>query len=129
MQQTPIFTTLELKNRLGQPVELGVTHIITSARDYIFVTAPSQQASSLIRKNAEHFAFQLCERFKLEPRRFEMVEFRQQESQSPLWRWRFEWVGHSPLSGRCDAISSSSQEAMLLGLLNSDDSVRVAAAR
>ena len=129
MQQTSVFTTVDLENRLGQPVQLGVSHHATDGRDYVFITALSQQASSFVGKNAEHFAFQLCARLQLEPRRLELVELKSAEDEYPLWRWRFEWVGKSPLSGRGEPITSASQQTMLLGLLNSGASVRAAAAR
>lgn len=112
MQHLLGFNSLELENRLGQAVQLGVAHIYTETRDYLFITALSQQASSFVGKNAEHFAFQLCERFNLEPWRFELVEFRAADAERPFWRWRFEWVGHSPLSGRCETVTSPTQQAL-----------------
>lgn len=129
MQQTPAFTTFEMENRLGQPVQLGVRHTVNDGRDYVFITALSQQASSFVGKNAEHFAFQLCERLNLEPGRFELLELRASGEEHPLWRWRFEWVGKSPLSGRGEPVTSSSQQNLLFSLLHSDASIRVAAAR
>lgn len=129
MQQHTCFSTLELENRLGQPVHMGVVHIANAARDYVFISALTQQASSLVGKNAEHFAFQLCERFQLEPRRFELIEVRDVNEEYPLWRWRFEWVGRSPLSARGEPVVSSSQQQMLFSLLNSAPSTRIAAAR
>lgn len=127
MQHQTGFTDFALENRLGQTVHLGVTHIPTSARDYVFVTALNQQASSFVGKNAEHFAFQLLHRFQLETKRFELVELRKTGEEQNLWRWRFEWVGHSPLSARSEIVTSHGQRRLLLNLLDSNDQLKTAA--
>lgn len=112
------FTSIELLNRLGQNIELAVQHMQVFGREYVFVVALTQQASSLVAKNAEHFAFQLREIFQLDARRFEMIELRGDLSVLAFWRWRFEWVGVSPLSPRSEIISSRNQHCQLLNLLN-----------
>jgi hypothetical protein len=122
------FIKYPLANRLGQALELAVSHTQAFGREYVFVAALTQQASSLVAKNAEHFAFQLRELFKLDARRFEMVELRGDPACPELWRWRFEWVGNSPLSARCEAISSRNQQNQLLGLLNIQGGLQVASA-
>jgi hypothetical protein len=122
------FTNYSLANRLGQALELAVAHSQAFGREYVFVTALAQQASSLVAKNAEHFAFQLRELFKLDARRFEMVELRGDVTNPQFWRWRFEWVGNSPLSARCEVISSNSQHNQFLTLLNIQGGLQVASA-
>jgi hypothetical protein len=107
-----------LANRLGQPLELAVYHSSAFGREYVFVAALVRQASSLVAKNAEHFAFQLRERFSLDARRFDMVELRGDAVNPQFWRWRFEWVGNSPMSSRCEPMRSQSQHNQLLTLLN-----------
>lgn len=120
------FTNYSLANRLGQVLELAVSHSQAFGREYVFVTALAQHASSLVAKNAEHFAFQLRELFKLDARRFEMVELRGDITNPQFWRWRFEWVGNSPLSARCEMISSHSQHNQFLTLLNIQGGLQVA---
>lgn len=127
MRQDIAFTDVVLENRLGQTVHLGVTHIPTQTRDYVFVTALSQQASSFVGKNAEHFAFQLLHRFQLDTKRFELIELRIAGEEQQLWRWRFEWVGHSPLSARSELVVSPSQRHLLLHLLDPNDPLKTAA--
>jgi len=121
------FTNISLENRLGQIIGLGVTYVYTEARDYVFVTAPAQQASSLVGKSAEHFAFQLLRRFELNTRRFVMIELRGTGDNQTLWRWRFEWVGESPLSARCEEVNSPGQRQQLLNLLEPDVQKKVVA--
>ena len=120
------FINLALENRLGQIVELAVNHIREFGRDYVFVAALAQQASSLVAKNAEHFAFQLREKFNLDARRFEMIELRGDVASPTLWRWRFDWVGASPLSPKSELINSAAQQAQLLTLLNISNEPQVA---
>lgn len=122
------FSHYTLANRLGQSLELAVYHAQAFGREYLFVTSLAQQASSLVAKNAEHFAFQLRELFNLDARRFEMVEVRGEMTNPQFWRWRFEWVGSSPLSPRCELVSSSSQHNQLLSLLNIAPTLQAAGA-
>jgi hypothetical protein len=121
MLMNPLFADITLHNRLGQQVSLSVYHLNHHSRDCVFVAAPSQQASSLVRKNAEPFAFQLRELFALDPRRFDLIEVREADTGLELYRWRFEWVGNSPLSARAEEISSVGQRAMLLGLITAPE--------
>jgi hypothetical protein len=115
-----------LRNRLGQAVELAVHHRFGFGREYVFVAALTQQLSSVVAKNAEHFAFQLREFFKLDTRRFELIEIRGDEQNPEFWRWRFEWVGNSPLSPKCERVSSSNQQAQLLNLLQTEPCAAIA---
>jgi len=112
------FVNLELENRLGQTIRLAVQHVQFFGREYVFVKALTQQVSSLVAKNAEHFAYQLREIFQLDARRFEMIEMRGFIETPNLWRWRFEWVGTSPISPRCEAISALNQHTQMLRLLD-----------
>jgi len=118
MLMNPLFVDTSLHNRLGQEVRLGVCHLQYQGRDYVFVVAPTQQASSFVGKNAEPFAFQLREKFTLDARRFELIEVRELGDITHLLRWRFEWVGNSPLSARSEEINSPGLRAALLELLN-----------
>jgi hypothetical protein len=118
MLMNPLFVDTALHNRLGQEVRLGVFHSHYQGRDYVFVIAPTQQASSFVGKNAEPFAFQLREKFALDARRFELIEVRDTGEATHLCRWRFEWVGNSPLSARSEDINSPSLRATLLQLID-----------
>jgi hypothetical protein len=117
MVMNSFFVDTVLNNRLGQPVSLSVCHLQFQGRDYVMVAAPTQHASSFVGKNAEPFAFQLRERFELDARRFELVEVRETADGLHLYRWRFEWVGNSPLSARSEEIVSPVLRAALLDII------------
>lgn len=117
MLSNSLLTDLTLHNRLGQEVHLSVCHIAHQGRDYMFVAAPTQQASSFVGKNAEPFAFQLREKFSLDARRFELIEVREALGALHLYRWRFEWVGNAPLSARSEEVTSAGLRATLLSLM------------
>ncbi|QEY12430.1 hypothetical protein [Cellvibrio sp. KY-YJ-3] len=117
MVMNSFFVDTVLNNRLGQPVSLSVCHLQFQGRDYVMVAAPTQHASSFVGKNAEPFAFQLRERFELDARRFELVEVRETADGLHLYRWRFEWVGNSPLSARSEEIVSPVLRAALLDVI------------
>lgn len=127
MLMNPLFVDTSLSNRLGQSVNLGVCHLQYQGRDYVFVAAPTQQASSFVGKNAEPFAFQLREMFALDARRFEMIEVRDMNSTAQLFRWRFEWVGNSPLSARSEEINSAGLRAILLNMIDPAQAVAATA--
>lgn len=120
------FTHQLLHNRLGQAVELAVYHRFGFGREYVFVAALTQQLSSIVAKNAEHFAFQLREFFKLDARRFELIEMRGDDGNPEFWRWRFEWVGNSPLSPKCERVSSGNQLAQLSSLVQATPRAAIA---
>jgi len=122
------FVSLELENRLGQTIKLAVQHVQSFGREYVFVKSLTQQVSSLVAKNAEHFAYQLREVFQLDARRFEMIEVRDFTEEPNLWRWRFEWIGASPVSPRCEAISTVHQQTQMLKLLNPVNEFQAASA-
>lgn len=126
MLLTPFFVNTSLNNRLGQPVNLGVFHIQHQGRDYVFVIAPTQQASSFVGKNAEPFAFQLREKLALDARRMELIEVRGGAEGIRFFRWRFEWVGNSPLSARTEEVTSPGLHSTLLGLINLEREAAVA---
>lgn len=117
MVMNSFFVETVLSNRLGQPVSLSVCHLQFQGRDYVLVAAPTQHASSFVGKNAEPFAFQLRERFELDARRFELVEVRESADAIHLYRWRFEWVGNSPLSARSEEITSPVLRTVLLDVV------------
>lgn len=127
MLMNPLFVDTSLTNRLGQSVNLGVCHLQHQGRDYVFVAAPTQQASSFVGKNAEPFAFQLREMFGLDARRFELIEVRDVDDVAHLCRWRFEWVGNSPISARSEEINSSGLRAILLNMIDPAQSVAATA--
>ena len=122
------FIKYPLANRLGQALELAVSHTQAFGREYVFVAALAQQASSLVAKNAEHFAFQLRELFKLDARRFEMVELRGNPASPELWRWRFEWVGNSPIAPKSELVTSANQQTQIRSLLAEQNELREAIA-
>ena len=127
MLMNPLFVDTSLRNRLGQDVHLGVYHCQHQGRDYVFVMAPTKQASSFVGKNAEPFAFQLREKFGLDARRIELIEVRDASDATHLYRWRFEWVGNSPLSARAEEINSPNLRATLLQQIDPAQSIAATA--
>lgn len=107
------FTAKTLQNRLGQDVDLHLCHHPLQGRDLIFILAP-RQASSFVGKNAEPFVFQLREQLNLDPQQMDLIEVREAHGQIQLFRWRFEWVGHSPVTSRSEEVTSPSQRKHLL---------------
>lgn len=112
----PLFAELSLSNRLGQQVSVHACRLTHQGRDFIILAAPGQ-APTFIGKNAETFAFQLREYWNLDARRFDLVEWRISATEDQWLRWRFEWVGHSPLVIGAESLSPA-QRSLLVNLLN-----------
>lgn len=115
------FAVNTLQNRLGQDVELHLCHQPLQGRDLIFILAP-RQASSFVGKNAEPFAFQLREKFQLDPHQMDLIEVRETYGAIQLFRWRFEWVGQSPVTSRSEEVTSPSQRKHLLQWIAANES-------
>jgi len=129
MTQTNLFEEVVLDNRLGQAVILGVKLLAMESRDYLFLNAPKSAPSSLIAKNAEHFAHQLVNRFELEPKTVDFIEIREQADAPELLRWRFEWVGHSAHAARSQVVTKASQQEFLSSVLTQGIELPVAGER
>lgn len=106
----PGFMPYKLFNRLGQTLELYVYRLSSQGRDGLFMLAPGRQASSVIGKNAEHFAFQLREMFGLDPKLVDFIEVRESLGEPQFFRWRFDWAGHSPVASHVQNLGASSQQ-------------------
>jgi|GEM_PF-418151 len=117
MTLTPLFDVVSLENRLGQAVDLGVKLLSAEQRQYLFLRAPNSAPSSLIGKNAEHFAYQLVRRYELDPDKVVFVEMRDQSDTQALLCWSFEWVGHSAHAARSHQVTKRSQQAFLTSVL------------
>jgi hypothetical protein len=122
------FNNYSLVNRLGQNLQLYAYHTQAYGREYVFVAALAQHASSLVAKNAEHFALQLRNLFNVDARRFELIELRGDMANPELFRWKFEWVGNTPLSARSEAICSHNQRVHCLAMLNIQSELQAASA-
>lgn len=117
------FDQIDLTNRLGQPVTLGVKLRPGARRDTVFVRAPQQQASSFFGKNAEQFMFQLLAIMELVPERLDLFEVRGPVEAPEFWRWRFNWVGRSPLAPRSERVAAPGTHAALQALMGGEAGV------
>lgn len=120
MTGLPRFVRKSLTNRLGQAIELNVLHQFAFGRECVFVTSAVRHASSIVAKNAEHLAFQLREFFGLDVRRFDLIECRGDLDQPEFWRWRFEWVGNSPIAPKSEKVVSPLQYSQFCELLQAN---------
>lgn len=112
--------TLFLENRSGRMVPVSLNVFLHGQRCYVVLRASEGLPTRQLSKSAEHLAYQLVARFQLEP---ECVEFYQYHSgasagnaaeNSAEWlRWRFHWVGGTPIQGRCEPVSDGFLERVL----------------
>lgn len=117
------FEQIDLTNRLGQRVTLGVKFQPGARRDTLFVRAPQQQASSFFGKNAEQFMFQLLATMDLTPERLDLFEVRGPAEAPEFWRWRFNWVGRSPLAPRSERVATPGTQVALQALIAGETGV------
>ncbi len=128
MSQTDlIFESITLENRMGRPIVLNLKCLVMAGRHYVFIKLPQSTPSNMMSKNAEHIAFQLVSRFGLLSDTLDVIEMREQSggydlshrdlSHWDLLRWRFEWVGTSPLAGYSQLVGTGSQQEFLSSVL------------
>lgn len=121
-----VFTETPLTNRLGQALTLPVSVIRQAGREMVFVITPAN-IPNFLTKNAETIVFQLRELFGLDQKKFELFEVKKNDAELRIWRWRFDWVGSSPLQQNHELVTSDNQRNFLLSLLQSDQSAGLSA--
>jgi hypothetical protein len=114
-----VFKETALTNRLGQALTLPVSVIRQAGREMVFVITPAN-IPNFLTKNAETIVFQLRELFGLDQKKFELFEVKKDEVELRIWRWRFDWVGSSPLQQNHELVTSDNQRSFLINLLEND---------
>jgi len=109
--------TVQLCNRVGRPLSVDVQCLSYRNRYYVVLMARQDLPGNQLLKNAEHLARQLIECMGVAPSDVDFIQYQPREE--PEWlRWRFQWVGNSPLKAVSFPINASSQQSFLLPLLN-----------
>jgi len=109
--------TVQLCNRVGRPLSVDVQCLSYRNRYYVVLMARQDLPGNQLLKNAEHLARQLIECMGVAPSDVDFIQYQPREE--PEWlRWRFQWVGNSPLNAVSYPINVSSQQSFLLPLLS-----------
>ena len=96
---------VHLQNRLGRLTPVSLNCFVFRDRYCVILRASREFPARQLSNSAEHLAHQIVARLGVAP---EQVDFFQwQPGDHPEWlRWAFQWVGRSPLKGRCEAVSA-----------------------
>lgn len=108
---------VQLCNRVGRPLNVDVQCLSYRNRYYVVLMARQDLPGNQLLKNAEHLARQLIDCMGVSPSDVDFIQYQPREE--PEWlRWRFQWVGNSPLKAASYPINSSSQKSFLQPLLS-----------
>lgn len=108
--------TLQLHNRLSRLVKVTLCCFARDGRYTIILVATPEFPARQLNNSAEHLAYQLVQRLNVAPQEVEFIQY--QPGEEPEWlRWRFHWVGSSPLQGKSVSLNQSSYEGFVLPLL------------
>lgn len=120
------FELLELHNRLGQTIALRACPFHFSEDEVcVLVAVPEGMHQASFSKSAEHIAFQLYERFNEAACGFSLVELRDVAGKQCWYRWRFTWVGSTPIEGRQSQLSKQERQRYLQIIEGPDAFVRL----
>lgn len=107
--------TLQLRNRVGRSMSVDVQCLKHRNRYYVILMTTRDLPGNQLLKSAEHLARQLIERLGVSPHDVDFIQY--QQGEEPEWlRWRFQWVGNSPLQAASYPIKPSSQQSFLTPL-------------
>jgi hypothetical protein len=108
--------TLQLHNRLSRLVSVTLRCFERDGRYSIILVATPEFPARQLNNSAEHLAYQLVQRLGVPPEQVDFIQH--QPGEEPEWlRWRFQWVGSSPIQGKSLPLNQSSYEAFVLPLL------------
>lgn len=109
--------TLQLHNRLGRLAKVTLSCFSRDGRYSVILVATPEFPARQLNNSAEHLAYQLVQRLNhVAPHEVEFIQY--QPGEEPAWlRWRFQWVGSSPLQGKSLPLNQSSYEGFILPLL------------
>lgn len=109
--------SVQLQNRIGRLILVNIQCITHAGRYCVIVQSTADIASRQLTKSAEQLAHQIVKRLSLEP---ELVDFIQcQPGEDPEWlRWRFQWVGQSPLQGKHHGVDKGFEDRVLKPMLS-----------
>lgn len=108
--------TLQLHNRLSRLVKVTLSCFVRDGRYGVILVATPEFPARQLNNSAEHLAYQLVQRLNVAPQDVDFIQY--QPGEEPEWlRWRFQWVGSSPLQGKSLPLNQASCEAFVLPLL------------
>ncbi|WP_439134245.1 hypothetical protein, partial [Pseudomaricurvus sp.] len=116
--QNPLFETetVQLQNRLSRLVDVKLRCFAYNNRYCVILVASQRFPARQLNNSAEHLAYQLVQRLNVAPEDVDFIQY--QPGEEPEWlRWRFQWVGTSPLQAKSLPLSSTSLESFVMPIL------------
>ncbi|NIB40111.1 hypothetical protein HBA55_10965 [Pseudomaricurvus alkylphenolicus] len=108
---------LQLQDRLSRLIPVQLCCLVYRKRYTVILVASQEMPARRLSKSAEHIAHQLVQKLGARPAEVDFLQY--QPGEEPEWlRWRFQWVGMSPLKGECIAVNEASRSRYLEPLLS-----------
>lgn len=109
--------SVQLQNRLSRLVNVKLRCFTHNGRYCVFLVASQEFPARQLNNSAEHLAYQLIQRLNAAPEDVDFIQF--QPGEEPEWlRWRFHWVGTSPLQGKSLPLGPASLESFVIPILS-----------
>ncbi|NHN39280.1 hypothetical protein G8764_18395 [Pseudomaricurvus alcaniphilus] len=115
---------VQLRDRTGRPLTLDVSCRYYQRRYALIVVSRDNLPARQLAKNAEHIAHQLMQQLQIDPAQVDFFQYH--AGQCPVWRrWRFRWVGLSPLLISDEPLDESAKAVYLRRLLQDGRSINL----
>lgn len=108
--------SVQLQNRLSRLVNVNLRCFTYKGRYSVFLVASQEFPARQLNNSAEHLAYQLIQRLDAAPEDVDFIQF--QPGEEPEWlRWRFQWVGTSPLQAKSLPLGPTALESFVMPIL------------
>lgn len=109
--------SVPLQNRLGRLINVELSCFTHGARYCVILNSTADFPARQMSKSAEHLAYQIILRLGVNPNDVDFVQY--QPGEQPEWlRWRFQWVGQSPLHGKSSPVNAGFEERFIKPLMS-----------
>jgi len=118
--------SVQLQNRIGRLISVNLQCILHCGRYCVIMQSTPELPARQMSKSAEQLAHQIIQRLGIDP---ETADFLQcQPKEEPEWlRWRFQWVGQSPLQGKSHPVNSTFETRVLKPMLEEGETFSITA--
>ncbi len=103
---------VSLQTRTGKLVDVSLKCIHYNGQYYIILWSDSSCTTRKLEKSAENIVHQLVDKLDVDPEKATFLLV-QDGNTFAFWRWRFEWVGNSPLKPVFKNLNLSAQKQLL----------------
>ena len=103
--------TLSLESRTGKKVDVSLKFLHYNDQYYVVLWSDCVCTTRQLEKSAENIVHQVVEALDIDPEKTTFLLI-QEGNTFAFWRWRFQWVGNSPLHPVFKDLNISAQKQL-----------------